>query len=142
MENMIEMRNAQFSESVMRSLNSVSQQLEQDETKYFLEEDIADLGVLYPNATNSDFSYTIPASDGTSKLLIKGNLNSVKVKKADTDQEQISKSFKDKYQSVQETLKGQYLYQKGLLNEVILNILSQSSNRPIEERADSSTVNT
>ena len=36
MENMIEMRNAQFSESVMRSLNSVSQQLEQDETKYFL----------------------------------------------------------------------------------------------------------
>ena len=78
MENMIEMRNAQFSESVMRSLNSVSQQLEQDETKYFLEEDIADLGVLYPNATNSDFSYTIPTSDGSSKLLIKGNLNSVK----------------------------------------------------------------
>ena len=80
MENMIEMRNAQFSESVMRSLNSVSQQLEQDETKFFLEEDIADLGVLYPNTTNSDFSYTIPTTDGSKQLLIKGNLNSIKVK--------------------------------------------------------------
>lgn len=140
MENMIEMRNAQFSESVMRTLNSVSQQLEQDETKFFLEEDIADLGVLYPNTTNSDFSYTIPTTDGSKQLLIKGNLNSIKVKNTDSDQEQIGKSFKDKYQSVQETLKGQYLYQKGLLNEVILNILSQSSNRPIEERADSATV--
>ena len=43
MENMIEMRNAQFSESVMRSLNSVSQQLEQDETKFFLEEEYLSL---------------------------------------------------------------------------------------------------
>lgn len=42
---------------------------------------------------------------------------------------------------MQETLKGQYLYQKGLLNEVILNILSKSSNRPISERADSAVVN-
>ena len=114
--------------------------MEQDETKFFLEEDIADLGVLYPNTTNSDFSYTIPTTDGSKQLLIKGNLNSIKVKNTDSDQEQIGKSFKDKYQSVQETLKGQYLYQKGLLNEVILNILSQSSNRPIEERADSATV--
>lgn len=43
--------------------------------------------------------------------------------------------------SLQEVLRGQYLYQSGLLNEVILNILSHSSNRPIEERADSAMVN-
>ena len=39
-----------------------------------------------------------------------------------------------------EILKGQYLYQKSLLNEVILTILNHSSDRPIQERADSATV--
>ena len=74
MENMIDMRNEQFSESVMRSLNSVSSQLEQDETKYFLEEDIADLGVLYPKVTNSDFTYTIKGKE-TSKSILNNNSN-------------------------------------------------------------------
>ena len=46
----------------------------------------------------------------------------------------------DKISSYQKALKEQYLYQKGLLNEVILTILNQSSNRPITERADSTTV--
>ena len=142
MENMIDMRNEQFSESVMRSLNSVSSQLEQDETKYFLEEDIADLGVLYPKVTNSDFTYTIKGKE-TSKSILNNNSNefgsSPNITK-ESEQEQANESFQDRYQSVQETLKGQYLYQRGLLNEVILNILNQSSNRPIEERADSARV--
>ena len=37
---------------------------------------------------------------------------------------------------MQEARKGQYLYQKGLLNEVILNMLSKASNRPVMERID------
>lgn len=37
-------------------------------------------------------------------------------------------------------MRNQYVYQRGLLNEVILNILSQSGSRDIESRADSSTV--
>jgi two-component system phosphate regulon sensor histidine kinase PhoR len=40
MENMIKMRNEQFSEVVMRSLYSVATTLEQDETKHFLDQDI------------------------------------------------------------------------------------------------------
>ena len=39
MENMIKMRNEQFSEMVKRSLYGVSTILEQDETKHFLEQD-------------------------------------------------------------------------------------------------------
>ena len=140
MENMIDMRNEQFSESVMRSLNSVSSQLEQDETKYFLEEDIADLGVLYPKLTNSDFSYSIKGNESSQQILNNGELGSAANIAADSEKEHSNQSFQDRYQSVQETLKGQYLYQRGLLNEVILKILNQSSNRPIEERADSATV--
>ena len=39
-ENMVRMRNEQFSEAVKRSLYAVSSQLEQDETKRYLAEDI------------------------------------------------------------------------------------------------------
>lgn len=140
MENMIDMRNEQFSESVMRSLNSVSSQLEQDETKYFLEEDIADLGVLYPKVANSDFTYNIKGKDSAKSILNNNEFGSSANIAKESEKEPANESFQARYQSVQETLKGQYLYQRGLLNEVILNILNQSSNRPIEERADSARV--
>lgn len=41
MESMIRMRDDQFTEGVRRSLYAVSSLLEQDEAKYFLEEDVA-----------------------------------------------------------------------------------------------------
>ena len=40
MTNMIKMRDDQFSEGVRRSLYAVTSLLEQDETRYFLEEDV------------------------------------------------------------------------------------------------------
>ncbi len=42
--------------------------------------------------------------------------------------------------SMRELMHGKYLYQKGLLDEVILSIINQSSNRPITERADSADI--
>ena len=43
MQSMIRMRDDQFTEGVRRSLYAVSSLLEQDETKYFLEEDVAEV---------------------------------------------------------------------------------------------------
>ena len=40
MENIIKMRNEQFSEIVKRSIYGVTAKLEIDETKYFLEQDL------------------------------------------------------------------------------------------------------
>ncbi|MDQ9827108.1 hypothetical protein RFZ44_27995, partial [Acinetobacter sp. 163] len=39
-------------------------------------------------------------------------------------------------------MRRRYLYQKELINEVVLTILNQSSGRLIQERADTSLVNT
>lgn len=148
MENMIKMRNEQFSEVVKRSLYGVSTALEQDETKHFLDEDLAQIeaSTVYSkfqtdkNASKlHNFEYSISSPDGTANYKVKGSLNTYKIESTNGDTN--VKGINESYQSLQETLKGQYLYQKGLLNEVILNILSQSSNRPIEERADSMTVN-
>ena len=141
MENIIKMRNEQFSEIVKRSLYGVSTSLEQDETKYFLEEDINEVESAYYSSaapSKKEFEYSITSPDGTSNYKIQGNWETIKV---EPKNEKNLEGINTRYKNMQEILKGQYLYQKGLLNEVILNILSKSSNRPITERADSAVVN-
>ena len=43
MKNILRMRDDQFAEGVKRSLYAVTGNLEQDETQYFLEEDVAQI---------------------------------------------------------------------------------------------------
>lgn len=138
MKNMLSMRNDQFNEGVRRSLYAVSSTLEQDETRHFLEEDAAAIEAKIYSQTpasidnNGSFHLTMP--DGLqAEVTIRNN---------ERRQSNINQTNAERYRNMQETIKGQYLYQKGLLDEVILNILSQSSNRPIQERADSATVAT
>ena len=139
MENMIKMRNEQFAETVKRSLYGVSTMLEQNETKYFLDLDLEEAEAAYApvhksNAATGSFDYPgdtnlmdSVADSGHLRLEHPANLGTLK-------------NFNQSYSTRQEILKGQYLYQRGLLNEVILNILTQASDRPITERADSATV--
>jgi len=137
MEKMVAMRNSQFSEIVMRSLYSVSTMLEQNETKYFLDQDLAEAEQTYSGISQNSFSFndrhpaeidtTFKADEAT--VLRPANRKTLTDLTSDLD-----------WISKQETLKQQYLYQKTLLNEVILTILNHSSDRPIQERADSATV--
>ena len=133
MENMIKMRNEQFKELVTRSLYSVSTMLEQNETKYYLDQDLQEAEAAYrPSGglnfdQNNDAGLDTMAMMDSPRLQRPANLSTLK-------------DLNDTYSIKQEILKGQYLYQKGLLNEVILTILNQSSDRPITERADSATV--
>ena len=141
LEKMVAMRNSQFSEIVMRSLYNVSRMLEQNETKYFLDKDLAEAEQSYSGISQNSFSFgespeaaidtTINTDPATTQR--PANLNTLKDLKEDLN---------DSYQRRQEALKGQYLYQKSLLNEVILTILNHSSDRPIKERADSAIVAT
>ena len=120
MEEMIKMREQHFTEGAKRSLYALATALEQNETKKYLEEDMMlmepDIFDTPPSPLHGLESY---------------NLNELRNNSGIT---------KDKFSSYQKALKEQYLYQKGLLNEVILSILNQSSDRPITERADSATV--
>ncbi|MBQ0114525.1 MAG: HAMP domain-containing histidine kinase [Bacteroidales bacterium] len=133
MENMIKMRNEQFSEIVTRSLYGVKTMLEQNETKFYLDQDLMEAQAAYNSpATTFDcdtfgLSTDTAAAIGNETLKKPNGLNNI----SDLD---------NSYLERQEILKGQYLYQKSLLNEVILTLLSQSSDRPISQRADSTTV--
>ncbi len=142
MGNMIRMREDQFTEGVKRSLYAVTAMLEQDETRYFLEEDVAKMGsssvfTQYENnlPQQTGIIYSFKTTSGVqADLTIKGDADKInQIQLAQTD-------LKNHYKSLKEVIRGQYLYQKGLIDEVILNILNQSSNRPLKERADSAVV--
>ena len=135
LEKMVAMRNSQFNEIVMRSLYSVSTMLEQNETKYFLDKDLAEAEQTYSGISQNSFSFNDRhAAD------IDTTLNTEDPANLRPANRNTLKDLNDSYQRKQEILRGQYLYQKSLLNEVILTILNQSSDRPIQERADSATV--
>ena len=128
MRNMVRMREDQFAEGVKRSLYTVTTRLEQDETKYFLQENFANV----KTNTKTDLTY-----DGNS---VKGTLISSFKTPQFTGDITIRDVTSNASQNKTENLRSLYLYQKGLLNDVILSIISQSSNRSIYERADSAVV--
>ena len=57
MEKMIDMRNSQFSEIVKRSLYNVSTMLEQNETAYFLDQDLTEAEQAYSDVNQNSFSF-------------------------------------------------------------------------------------
>ena len=140
MRNMVKMRDDQFAEGVKRSLYAVTMALEQDEAKYYLQEDVAQIeSSLLPKLNNDDknvdaIKYSFTTGEGLEgDITLKGDLSSL-------GPQLDNLSIQDRQRSMQETLRGQYLYQRSLLNEVILNIINQANIRPIQERADSAVV--
>lgn len=136
------MRESQFSENVMRCLHATAQYLEREETLYYLESDI--------NVIESSFY----DDNSINPESIEENKTSETINKSQEkiiDQKSMSKGVRagfpsptqnvaDRYRAMQQTIRSQYLYQKGLLNEVILTIMRESGNRPVIERADSTTI--
>ena len=140
MESIMRMRDDQFTEGVRRSLYAVSSLLEQDETKFFLEEDVAEVeassiyaqyggtphlgGIKYTFTTKSGLAGDVTLTADAEKIY--------KI--------QSGNNIAESYNNLREELKGQYLYQKGVIDDVIINIMNKAGDRPIEERADSVAV--
>lgn len=139
MREMIRMREDQFSEGVKRSLYAVTTALEREETRHYLTEDFAmlDAAALNPGGFRHDQTQM---SNGAIKFQKSSAASTESPVEDIRINDEIKLGSATSLQSTHDNLRGQYLYQKGLLNEVILTILSQSSNRPIRERADSTMV--
>ncbi len=142
MKNMVEMRYEQFTQGVRQSLLNVALHLEQDETRYFLDQDInrfaatsvtaQSFGDAVSQAEGVKFSFTT-SSGLEGDLTIKGDSREItKIKSP----ESTTKS----YRRLREAYQDQYRYHKGIVDDVILNIISRAGDRPISERADSAVV--
>lgn len=129
-ENMVKMRESQFSENVIRSLHSTVEELERRETLYYLEEDINMMeSSLLIDKNGNQMTITTYSSPSEGHNAV----SHIQYPSATTD-------ISERYKAMQESIRSQYLYQRGLLNEVILNIMRNASNRTITQRADSVIV--
>lgn len=145
MRNIVRIRYEQFSQGVRQSLIAVSMHLEQDEARHFLEDDVSRAEASPTLSTLIDEQ--IPSqSDGiaysfTTKTGLEANLT------IRGDQSQLLRlqrfergGLPSHYRNAQHEYRNRYLYQQGVLDDVILNIISKASTRPISERADSAGV--
>lgn len=137
LENMVKMREGQFSENVIRSLNSTVGLLERYETLHYLEEDVIAIGA---SEGDVDYNLTIdPDSLAGSNFTIPSAVattSSTHHPLYPNPTENVS----ERYRKMRETLRHQYQYQQSLLNEVVLTILRDAPSRPLTERADSIVI--
>jgi len=139
---MVKMRNEQFNEAVVRSLYQTVKMLENEETKRYLEEDIvwtarktlnydaAELTKKYVDIQNHNFSMSAKQQDkpGTKAGRLKN------IPRVSISPQHGANTILKRSKELQEVLKGRYLYQKELLDEVILTILYRSDTKPLHER--------
>ena len=143
---MVKMRDAQFSEIVLRCLSSTSAYLEKRETLHFLEEDIAvmESSLLEMNSDGSKGlgfkAETIDSINGLISIQTKELGISIPSYDQPISRQYHLDNIEGRYRNMQQTLRGQYLYQRDLINEVILSILREAGKRPPKERADSAII--
>ena len=125
MENMVKMREGQFSEGVMRSLHATAAFLERQEALQFLEEDVSIIEASSSPLTSHNTTFDLRAR--TRRNLYGSDSYPVQ-------------PINERYRDLQDAVREQYLYQKGLLDELILTILSDAGSRPVFERADSALI--
>ncbi len=143
LHNMLQMSNDLFEVGVARSLRDVAAKLEADETKHFLNQDMADFEYSFsPGSSSSkgdnssEMKYSFTTAEGLKgDLTVEGNVTPPAAPRMSSGYNQVERN-----KMVRENMKGKFLSQKKLLDEVIIRILNQSSERPIQERADSAVV--
>ena len=152
MRDMVRMRYDQFAQSVRQSLIAVSLHLSHDETQRFLEEDVNNiesssiyqqyLGDATPQLGGVRYSFT--TSTGLeADLTIQGEpseISNIEGAPALFGHSRNTARKNNYNQPLRVKFNEQFMQQKNLIDNVILDIMSKSSSRPITERADSATV--
>lgn len=144
---MIKMRKEQFDESVIRSLDQASRNLEQNETFRYLEQisresmkDTDSVMTVYRGAEKFITQTTKYSISGQGNQMISSFELQTKIKHPSAIPKVLrfksSNSISEASKNFQEHVKNAYVYQKGLLDEVVYNILYTASDRPLTERVN------
>ena len=149
---MANMKKEQFDESVNRALYQASRNLELNETLRYLEKDVNEterhayrkdsVGTRSgkPNDGSVQYShqYSVAGKDGT--VYSSFELKTMAVKPTQMPKAMILRTDRNSNteasKSLQEIVKNRYVYQKALLDEVIMNMLYSASDKPLKERAN------
>ena len=136
---MVNMKKEQFDESINRSLNQVSRNLELNETLRYLEQDVSAAArrrLSSDTAVVSALDSYLPHGKGYSSFEMKTNqVNPGSVPKlliVRNDRNMLSQTNK----SMKEVVRNRYVYQKALLDQVVMSLLYSASDKPLEKRVN------
>lgn len=151
-QEMANMKKEQFDESVNRALYQASRNLELNETLRYLEKDVNETErrstnkkdvsasrdqTQYGEALSSQQpSMSGKNSKGYSSFELKilaskpGNMPKAMILRTDKNSNNAASK------SLQEIVKNRYVYQKALLDEVVINMLYSASDKPLKERVN------
>ncbi len=150
MKSSMDMRSQQFDETVKRSLYNVIHDLEQEQTRRYIEQDMIE--------SESRYSVYPKSQTSPSKILEQGtnlsDLNQQNSSMLNQERQALGQARSSEEKGVfisprssmnaiaktsydlQQSFSRRYLYEQGLINEVILKILYRASDERIEERVN------
>ena len=144
-EEMVKMRNGQFDESVKRALMAASKEAESAEVVRWLNEDISEAEKKAWEQSQSSsgvmrtqrFVMTAPDGSVRSSVELKTFSNEPsELPRAMISRKHGAKTIPQTSRSQIEMLKNRYLYQRALVDEVVLQMVYNASDKPIEERVN------
>ena len=143
MKSLRELNHERFTQGVRQALIYTSRYLEQEETAFYLEDMLSQ--VQTQSIYTQRFGDLLPSQDG-----VKLSFSTATGMSADVtikgQQDMLSKIqsggifLGGHYLAMRENYRDHYLYHKGVLDDVVINIISRAASRPIEERADSAIM--
>lgn len=132
---MIRMRQEQFDENVLRSLDQASRELEKIETYRYLQTVLTQHGIESRGTTSPDSLYITDLPQLTDTIIsITGNmsLGSLSVNRYNRLAETISK--------LQKHVREAFIYEQGILDEVIYAVMYQASEQRFQDRLNPSVL--
>ena len=146
---MANMKKEQFDESVNRALYQASRNLELNETLRYLEKDVRETERKENNQGNGSAGAQKDAADSSSRRTANSfrgsNYLTFRMKMKMHNPVKMPKAMiliNDKNsnnaasRSLQEIVKNRYVYQKALVDEVVMNMLYSASDKPLKERVN------
>ncbi len=147
-------RSEQFNETARKSLAQVSKNLELDETRTYIEEDLSKEIETYrfqnaPTSSGSQqfsqerFQFQFKDSNGYMQSIeLHSFSNTQSQPLSSLLQKQSPNNIVNTSKELVEAYKRRYLYNSVLINEVVVSMLKTSSLKPIEERINFKQLNT
>ena len=146
---MANMKKEQFDESVNRALYQASRNLELNETLRYLEKDVRETERKENNQGNGSAGAQKDAADSSSRRTANSfrgsNYLTFRMKMKMDNPVKMPKAMiliNDKNsnnaasRSLQEIVKNRYVYQKALVDEVVMNMLYSAADKPLKERVN------
>ena len=147
-EEMVRMRNEQFDVSVKRSLYQVSKNVEFDETQRWLIKDVSEeeqriaqysgSSIQTEDIVQQQFMHQM---DSSGNAFSSFELKTIRTRPSDLPKAMISKRHGSKTipqtsKSLSDAVKNRYMYQRFLLDEVVWQMIHQTSDQDIEKRVN------